>query len=62
MIGTTLAEKLGARTGDPIRVRSADRESVLRIAGIFDVGSEMVNGRWVVTLAPQRSDASWTNR
>jgi lipoprotein-releasing system permease protein len=49
VIGTTLAEKLGARTGDPIRVRSADRESVLRIAGIFDVGSEMVNGRWVVT-------------
>ena len=49
VIGTTLADKLGARVGDPIRVRSGDRESVLRIIGIFDIGNEMVNGRWLVT-------------
>ncbi|NNK42885.1 MAG: ABC transporter permease [Myxococcales bacterium] len=49
VIGTTLAQKLGARVGDPVRVRSGDRESLLRIVGIFEVGSEMVNGRWLVT-------------
>jgi lipoprotein-releasing system permease protein len=49
VIGTSLAGKLGAGIGDPIRVRSGDRESVLRIVGIFDIGNEMVNGRWVVT-------------
>ena len=49
VIGTTLAQKLGARVGDPVRVRSGDRESLLRIIGVFDVGNEMVNGRWLVT-------------
>ena len=49
VIGTSLAAKLGASVGDPIRVRSGDRENVLRIIGIFDIGNEMVNGRWVVT-------------
>lgn len=49
VVGTSLADKLGARVGDPIRVRSGDRESVLRIVGIFDIGNEMVNGRWMVT-------------
>ena len=49
VVGSSLAEKLGARVGDPIRVQSGDRESVLRIVGIFDIGSEMVNGRWLVT-------------
>jgi lipoprotein-releasing system permease protein len=49
VIGTSLADKLVARVGDPIRVQSGERESVLRIAGIFDIGNEMVNGRWLVT-------------
>jgi lipoprotein-releasing system permease protein len=49
VIGTTLAQKLGASVGDPVRVRSGDRESLLRIVGVFEVGSEMVNGRWLVT-------------
>ncbi len=49
MIGQSLAEKLGAHVGDPIRVRSGDRESVLRIVGVFDIGNETVNGRWLVT-------------
>jgi len=49
VIGTTLAQKLGARVGDPLRVRSGDRESLLRIVGVFDIGNEMVNGRWLVT-------------
>lgn len=49
LIGTSLADKLAARVGDPIRVQSGERESVLRIAGIFDIGNEMVNGRWLVT-------------
>ncbi len=49
VIGTTLAQKLGARVGDPVRVRSGDRESLLRIVGVFDVGNEVVNGRWLVT-------------
>jgi len=49
LIGTTLAEKLGARIGDPIRVRSGDREGVLRVVGIFEIGNETVNARWLVT-------------
>lgn len=49
VIGQSLAQKLGARVSDPIRVRSGDRESVLRIVGIFDVGNEAVDGRWLVT-------------
>lgn len=49
VVGTSLANNLGATVGDLIRVRSGDRESVLRIVGIFDIGNEMVNGRWVVT-------------
>jgi lipoprotein-releasing system permease protein len=49
VIGTTLAQKLGASVGDPVRVRSGDRESLLRIVGVFDLGNEMVNGRWLVT-------------
>jgi lipoprotein-releasing system permease protein len=49
VVGTSLAAKLGATVGDPIRLRSGDRESVLRIVGIFDIGNEMINGRWVVT-------------
>ena len=49
VIGTTLARKLGASVGDPVRVRSGDRESLLRIVGVFDLGNEMVNGRWLVT-------------
>lgn len=49
VIGRSLAEKLGAHVGDPVRVRSGDRESVLRIVGVFDIGNETVNGRWLVT-------------
>ena len=49
VIGTSLAHKLGATVGDPIRLRSGDRESVLRVVGVFDIGNEMVNGRWLVT-------------
>ncbi len=49
VIGTSLADKLGATVGDPLRVHSGDRESVLRIVGLFDVGNEMVSGRWLVT-------------
>lgn len=49
VIGTSLAEKLGATVGDPLRIRSGDRESVLRIVGLFDIGNETVNGRWLVT-------------
>jgi lipoprotein-releasing system permease protein len=49
VLGTSLAEKLGATVGDSIRLRSGDRESVLRIVGIFDIGAESINGRWVVT-------------
>ncbi len=48
VIGTTLAQKLGAHVGDPVRVRSGDRESLLRIVGVFDIGNEVVNGRWLV--------------
>ena len=48
VIGTTLAQKLGAHVGDPVRVRSGDRESLVRIVGVFDIGNEVVNGRWLV--------------
>jgi lipoprotein-releasing system permease protein len=49
VVGSSLAGKLGAGVGDSIRLRSGDRESLLRIVGIFDIGSETINGRWVVT-------------
>lgn len=49
LIGTSLADKLGATVGDPLRLQSGDRESVLRIVGLFDIGNETVNQRWLVT-------------
>ncbi len=49
VVGTSLAAKLGLGLGDPVRVRSGDRETVLRIVGIFDLGAEAVDARWLVT-------------
>jgi hypothetical protein len=42
--------------GDPIRVRSGDRESVLRIVGIFDIGKRDGQRALDGHVASQRAD------
>lgn len=49
LIGVDLAEDLGVRVGDTLRVRPASgADQRFRIAGIFDLGVREVNRRWVV--------------
>ena len=48
LIGVQLASDLGLRLGDKIRLQTtAEREDVVQIAGIFDLGNKDVNQRWV---------------
>ncbi len=48
LIGSQLAEDLGLRCGDKLQLRTtAEREDVVRVAGIFDLGNKDVNQRWV---------------
>lgn len=48
LIGDDLAEELGVSLGDPVRLTTEDRDAQVRVVGIFDVGQEAVDGRWVV--------------
>lgn len=49
MIGTVLAEDLGLGVGAVLRVRPASGAGQrFRVSGIFDLGNQDVNGRWVV--------------
>lgn len=49
VIGVVLAEALGLGVGRTVRVRTEIGEANLRIVGLFSLGSEAVDGRWVVT-------------
>ena len=50
VIGIELAKDLGLTTGDKIRLVTQDnRNDLLTIAGIFDIGNRDLNRRWVYT-------------
>ena len=50
VIGVELAKDLGLTTGDKIRLVTQDnRNDLLTIAGIFDIGNRDLNRRWVYT-------------
>lgn len=54
VIGTELADDLGVGLGDRVRIETPEgRRESFRIAGIFDLGNQDVNRRWV--LVPLRS-------
>lgn len=49
VIGVGLAQDLGVRVGDKIRIVTAqDRSDILTISGIFDLQNQEVNDRWVL--------------
>jgi lipoprotein-releasing system permease protein len=52
VIGVELAKDLGVAIGDKLRIVSAEnRDDVITIVGIFDVGNKDLNRRWVfITL------------
>lgn len=48
VIGCELADDLGLALGDKFRLQTgSDREAVVRVAGVFDLGNKDVNQRWV---------------
>ncbi len=50
VIGIELAKDLGVDVGDKIRVRSSEnRDELLDVKGIFDIGNRDLNRRWVFT-------------
>jgi len=50
VIGVELARDLGVDLGDKIRVRSAEnRDELLTVTGVFDIGNRDLNRRWVFT-------------
>jgi lipoprotein-releasing system permease protein len=48
VLGDDLADELGIAVGDPLRLATEGRDTRVRVVGIFDVGQEAVDGRWVV--------------
>lgn len=50
VIGAELAKDLGVGVGDKIRVVSAqNRDDLLTVVGVFDIGNRDLNRRWVFT-------------
>lgn len=49
VIGTALARDLGVAVGDNLRVSTESGDARLRVVGLFEIGSEGLDGRWVVT-------------
>ncbi len=50
VIGSELARDLGVDIGDKIRVRTAEnRDELLTVTGVFDIGNRDLNRRWVFT-------------
>ncbi len=48
LVGIELASDLGLTVGDRIRLQTtSDREDIIRVGGIFDLGNKDVNQRWV---------------
>lgn len=49
VIGSELADDLGVRVGDRLRLSASEgRSEVMRVGGIFDLGNRDVNRRWVI--------------
>jgi lipoprotein-releasing system permease protein len=49
VIGSVLASDLGLSVGDKLRLSTAEgRQDVFTVAGIFDLGDQNVNQRWVL--------------
>lgn len=49
-IGAQLAQDLGVSIGDKIRIQTPEsRDALLLIRGIFDLGNQQANQRWVLT-------------
>ncbi len=54
VVGRGLAELLGVRLGDKIRLGTVDgREAMVTVAGIFDLGNKEVNERWALVSLRQ---------
>ena len=54
LLGVELADDLGVDVGDKVRLESsAGNEALLTIRGVFDLGNQQVNQRWV--LVPMRT-------
>jgi len=49
VVGVGLAEELGLALGRTVLVRTDAGEANLRVVGMFELGSDAVDGRWVVT-------------
>lgn len=50
LIGVELARSLGISVGDKFRIETVFRRpAILRVTGIFDLGSKDVNRRWILT-------------
>jgi lipoprotein-releasing system permease protein len=50
IIGVELATAIGVETGSKLRVSAADgRTELLTVVGIFDLGNQAINERWVIT-------------
>jgi lipoprotein-releasing system permease protein len=59
VIGTELARDLGVSVGDKIRVVSAeDRDDLLTVVGLFDIGNRDLNRRWCSCRSGWRSRCS----
>jgi lipoprotein-releasing system permease protein len=49
VIGTELADDLGVDVGDKLRLETPDgRDALVTVRGVFDLGNQQVNQRWVV--------------
>lgn len=54
VIGVGLADLLSITVGDKLRITTADRrETVVTVAGTFDLGNKEVNERWVIASLRQ---------
>ncbi|MBA6233996.1 MULTISPECIES: ABC transporter permease [unclassified Colwellia] len=54
LIGSQLADDLGLRTGDKLRLDAGDnRESVMEVAGVFELGVRELDSRYVYTSLKQ---------
>ncbi|MBA6263786.1 ABC transporter permease [Colwellia sp. Bg11-12] len=54
LIGSQLADDLGLRTGDKLRLDTGDnRQSVMEVAGVFELGVRELDSRYVYTSLKQ---------
>lgn len=48
VLGVGIARELGLSVGSPLRLRTDSGEAQVRVVGLFELGSDAVDGRWVV--------------